>query len=143
MPLKVGTPLTKKHELKESDPTGDTFVSFRQATTQDHIERGDLFSEASRVYKNEFSTDIVEVRQNIPVLKVWRKEAFLTMIDCNILGENGEPLFQFSPNGAGTPLLAMTEGQFEDAWGKLPFEVSAEIHSKLLITNPAWASTGE
>jgi len=37
----------------------------------------------------------------------------------------------------------MTEAEFAEAWGRLPPEVAAEIHEKVIAINPMWGPGGE
>ena len=151
MALKLIAPIEQVFHLEITDrefPPDEgsepTNVTIKQATQKQHERRMELFS----LYRNKFSWDedgkqTIESIENRNIYTIQRRDAFLTLADCNILymppkGKKAVPLFNFKDGQ-----LDMTEEQFDDAWGMLPAVVAREIHSKILEVNPTWRMSGE
>ena len=140
MALKLKTPEVKDFQLLEADPTGETTVTFRQATTREHTLRADLWATASRIMRDGMGSE-VELKQRISFPEIVRREVFLCIVGCNIEGPDGKLLFNFRQDPAtGRPYLSMNEADFGLAWGSLPLDVALEIHSKVIELNPTWGS---
>lgn len=138
MPLQLKTPEVKTIVLHEADPSGDTYVKVRQATTYENSQRAELWATASRIMRDSTGSE-VELKQRISFPEVWRLEAWLTMCGCNIIREDGQELFRFSKDSSGRESWAMTQTQFEKAWGLLPPDVALEVHQAVLEVNEVWA----
>lgn len=146
MPLTLVAPLTKTFKLEKSDESGETYVTFRQATMREDEKRGGLLADQTYAW-NDADVGRIERKTKWSYAELMRLEVFLTMVDCNIMVEGGkdkdgnpkvEPLFQFNKSG-----LVMTEAQFQEAWGRLPQPVAAEIHKCCLEVNRDWAPNPE
>jgi hypothetical protein len=153
MALKLAAPIEKTFELEETDkefPAEDgtdkepTIVTVKQASQKESETRLDMFSKYKTVLKvYEDGSQEMSNEENRNILRIQRKDAFLTLVGCNIQWQpegkkKPENLFKFE-NGK----IAMTETEFADAWGMLPAFVCREIHSKILEVNPTWRTAGE
>ena len=142
MPYQLTAPLVKTYKLLRSDPSGDTTVTFRQATRGDQDRRQDLTAEATRIW-NDAEQGEIQLKQRISMAEIHRMEVNLTMVECNILneavdGEDPKPLFRFKTNSKGRSYLDMSESAFAMAWAKLPDDIADEIHEKAVEHNPQW-----
>jgi hypothetical protein len=143
MPLKLTAPLEKTFVLEISDEVfgndGDpTTVTIRQAR-QDAIEkRSYIYSEVTNILNAtvELGAEMM-LRQKWSIEQLNRMEVFLTMVGCDVLDVDGQPLFKFRSEN-GRQVLDMSERQFNVAWGKLDGVIASEIHSKVLEVNPNW-----
>jgi len=147
MALQLKTPEQREFTLDECDPTGDTKITIRQATTREHTLRAEMWATASRIMRDGMGSE-VELKQRISFPEIVRREVFLTLVACNILAPHvdestpPEPLFKFAQDSAtGRPYLAMSEDKFALAWGKLPVEIALEIHAKVIELNPTWGNS--
>lgn len=143
MPTKLVAPLIQTFELTETDAKygtdgTPTTVTIRQATQQQHEQRQQMFAEFNRVFNLQKENE-VEFKESRNFLSLARNEVFLTMVDCNILDENGNALFKFKRNGSNS-VLDMNTIEFSLAYGRLPGDVAQEIHSKVREVNLSWAS---
>lgn len=141
MPLKLAAPLEKIFTLDRTDRIfsndGEpTTVTVRQATQSSNEIRGDVYAKVERSVDDKGEV-ILASEWSAERLK--RTEVYLTMVDCNILDENGDLLFKFKKDGSGRQILDMTTESFRRAWGKLDPIVAAEIHEKVLEVNLSWA----
>lgn len=124
------------------DPEQEMYVEIRPATQRDHEKRASLNSDF-RQSQDEDGQIVMEYR--IEYEKQRRIEVYLTLADCNIevpdpfdeTGEKFVPLFRFRKE-QGRMVLAMTEAEFNTAWGNLPQEVARSIHAAVLKVNPEW-----
>jgi len=137
MPIKLASPIKKEFHLSKSDKElgtddGATMVIIRQATQGGHELRNDLFSE----FKREYDGATIKVVQRISFDDIRRREVFLTMCSCNVVGENGKPLFKFVNE------TLTNESDFQASWSKLPPVIAQEIHEKVLEMNPLWNENG-
>lgn len=135
MPIKIEPPITKEFVLEESDKllenTGEpTTVKIIQAREGANIERMELWKRFERTF--EAAGDMTVTQEVSPSI-VKRKEIFLTMVGCNLLGPEDKPLFSFP----------LKENEFNKAWSILPPVVVNEIHEKCLEVNMDWAVSGE
>ena len=145
MAIKLTAPVNETFVLTKSDKKfkneGEpTKISVRQASQGEQEQRARVFAEISRVIENEdvFGTTSMAIRQSWSMEELKRVEVYLTLADCNIEDENGDPLFKFR-NGR----LAMQESEFKNAWYKLPPSVADEIHEKIMEVNLMWSGLGE
>lgn len=135
MPIKLEPPLEKEFILKKSDKEmknkGEpTTITIRQAREGQNVTRNQLFE---RIVRKEDYDGTIAIQQDISPAVVRRKEIYLTLIACNLLGLDGEPLFTFP----------MDEKKFNDAYSLLPPIIVEEIHEKVLEVNITWAIEGE
>lgn len=143
MPIKLVAPLIKTFELSETDAKygtdgSPTIVTIRQATQLQNEQRQQMFAEFNRVFNLQKENE-VEFKESRNFLTLAKNEVFLTMVDCNILDEDGNTLFKFKRNGTNS-ILDMDTNEFSKAYGKLPGDVAQEIHSKVREVNLSWAS---
>lgn len=147
MPAVLSLPLEKKITLYLTDedsntenPDESTFVVVRQATQREVEKRAELTADASRIFR-EGSSEI-EVKQRWSIEEQKRLEVYLTLANCNIgapVSEEEKPhnLFKFTKkNNRG--YIAMSEEEFNEAWGLLPAEWAEQIHEAVLVVNPQW-----
>ena len=142
MPIRLIAPIQQEFILERSDINfeniGDpTTISIRQATQGDYERRNSLFSEWARVRKLD-APDEIRYVQSFSYEVVKRMEVFLSLAACNILNDDGDPLFKFSNNR-----VDMSEKEFQLSWDKLPLLIADEIHDKVLQVNMTWKIAGE
>lgn len=136
MPLKIASyPTTKDFKLLKSDPSGETFVTVRQATAGDEIRISNLFAEQTQIW-DDAEVGRVQLKRKWNFDERKRFIAYLTMVGCNIETEEGEPLFRFT--GGPNPRLNMSQADFFKAWDMLPQNVADEIYDCILQLNPQW-----
>jgi len=145
MPLKLKVPTEETFTLDKSDKLygtdGEpTRVTIRQATQAQNEKRSRVFSEVQRIMGLQQDDSSYKLQQNWSNEELKRMEAFLTLVDCNLLDENDDPLFKFKKSKSdGKQYLDMTTQSFAEAWGKLPPIIAQEIHDKVLEVNLTWA----
>jgi len=150
MALQLTAPIEKTEELEEtnklyppSEGEEPTRVTIKQASQAENERRQDQFSDIHTELSYDTSgRQVVVSREKHNVEAMKRLDAFLTLVDTNIVViEKGkkkpEPLFKFEDGE-----LKMTEAEFKEAWGKLPVSVTDEIHSKIVKVNPDWSRRG-
>jgi len=137
MPKKVSLPITERYPLDKLDPSGETYVTVRQAHQDQQEKHDNLYAETTRIWNDQAGAKM-QLMQRVSVGEVIRTEAFLTMVDCNILGPDDLPLFKFDANG-----LAMDNAKFTTAWGTLDPSWVEEIHEKIRKMNPVWGPEGK
>lgn len=126
-------PVIKTYKLI-NDPEGKADVTIRQATVEGVSLRASMFSETVREWDEEEPTK-VRLHSRWNRYDQQRKEVFLTLSGAtNIVDENGDDIFKFDTKGR----LAMSETQFNEAWGYLPVGLAKEIHGYVLDMNPVW-----
>lgn len=146
MPYTVLAPERKEFTLDKADarrgvPQDDpTRITIKQATLRENANRSQLFAEFIR---EEQSNGRVREILHLPLYDLLCREVFLTLVDCNIIGRNGKPLFTFKKNGNGEQYLDMTLQQFQGLWGMLEEDIALEIHEKVLEVNPNWKFSNE
>ena len=144
MPFQISDPIYQEFELVQTDatynPDGDvpTTVTIRQARQHEHANRMDQWSKFERKYSS-MRPDEVKVVQELSYEAIKMLEARITLVESNILDENGKKeLFPSKKDENGKAMLDMTAKEFDMAWGYLPPDVAAEIHRKILEVNPMW-----
>lgn len=141
MSKKIPRPIEQEFPLDRWDP--DDKVVIRQATQAAHERRSMLFAEVTRVYRDAAAAGVQEIKQSISPQEVRRIEVQLTLQACTLRDEDDKSLFRFRTTETGRQVLDMTEAEFAEAWGRLPPEVAAEIHEKVIAINPMWGPGGE
>lgn len=148
MPLQLTAPIYETFTLDRTDERygveggESTTVMIKQATQYEHATRQALLDKIERKYRTD-DPEAISFVQNFTLEELMREEAFLTMVECNILDEKGKPLFPSKKVKGGQPALAMTRQQFNDSWGLLPPDVCAEIQEKIRGVNFMWKTGGE
>ena len=142
MPFTLTQAIDKEFHLIETDvaykiPKGEkTKVTIRVASSGENNTRKDLFAEFTRTF-DRYNDDTVKVTSLFAVGELKRKEAFLTMSACNIVGENEEPLFVFEKG------KVKDEHAFNVSWDSLPTLITDEIGSFVREFNFHWTPEGE
>lgn len=122
------------------EPDARCHVAIRQARTGEQVRIGNLFADQTQIWDDEsFGTVQLKRKWNPEELKQFR--AYLTLVGCDLEDEDGSPIFQFRETKNG-PELSMSQNSFYAAWGKLPAELTDEIHRKILKVNPQWDFSG-
>lgn len=140
MPFVNKRPIEKEFVLERTDakfgvsPDNPTKITVRQATTGENEKRDAFLSSFERSYEKADGDKVgyMRVRQSINYAQLRRLEVKLTLSSCNILNEDGSPLFQFV-NGR------VVDATFDAAWDSLPPEAAEEIYEKVLEMNPTWS----
>lgn len=131
-PLQLTAPLEKTLPLEATDQLFDcagTTVTIRQATQAQHEKREELWETHIReVRAGDEEDGNIRYVQKFSVFELMRMEAFLTVVESNILDSDGSMLFR----------RGMNEKDFATAWGKLPRSTAEEIHGKVLEVNVDW-----
>lgn len=136
MPVRLTPPLDKEFVLEETDrkfgkPDEEpTRIRVKQALEGENMQRQNLWREYKRTFE---AGGEISVTQSISPAEVKRKEVFLTLTFCNLMDEQGNPVFQFP----------LKENEFNKAWAMLPPLVANEIHTKVLEVNLLWSAEGE
>ena len=146
MPLTLLAPVIKTFKLEKCDETGDTQVTFRQATMKEDERRAELLADQQYSW-NDKEVGVITRKTKWSYPELMRLECYLTMTECNIDVQVGkaddgtpktEPLFKFGKIG-----VMMGESAFKDACGKLPANAAYEIHQCCLQVNKDWAPNPE
>ena len=146
MPIKLIAAIEKDFILARADSTygkvGEepTKIRIKQAKQGEKEARDAYFAELTRVSSGYFDPEI-KIRQKVSFEELKRLEISLTLIDCNIMGEDGKPLFTFKRNSEGKQYLDMNVNDFLIRFSALPPDVVDEIHEKVLEVNPSWGGT--
>jgi hypothetical protein len=147
MPARLITPLLKEFILEKTDillnNEGEpTKVTIRQATQAQHTLRADKYANLVQEI-NKGEPDVNRYITRFSQFELMRTETYLTMVGCNLLDPDGDPVFKFKQNKNGQMILAMNESEFNDAWGMLPEDVAEEIWEKVREVNIRWKTGGE
>jgi len=134
MALNLPDPTTLEQTIKllKADPTGDTFVRVKQATTGDNAQRSLLWAKTSLEWDDKAQGRVRQYNE-ISQAQIMAEEVWLTLLECNIGDEDGKPVFPNIDIRARRP-----KDNFLTAWNSLPFEWAQEIHEAVLEANPQW-----
>lgn len=132
-------PTLVTRQLFKADPSGESTVTIRQATTEDAIDLGVLFETTTQEYDDaELGKSKVTRSLNVETLKMAR--AFRTLAGSNLVktdADNKEsPLFVFKETPVGP--RPVSEFEFEQAWGYLSIEDAEDIYAQVVAVNPRW-----
>ena len=121
-------------EISEDSPI---VVAFKQATEYEAMERDDFLAQPVEL---EIKDGMYANERRRPRTFARRRafEVYLTMTACDILNENGKPLFNFAEMD-GVKKFAGSYEAFLKKWGKLPLPVADAIHEKCIEVNPDWS----
>ena len=143
--MKVPTfPLVDRYENITGEEDGIT-IEVRQSREGEHIQRQQLFAKTTRTFETPALGEVgmgdsvkLEVEQNNA--KIRRAEAYLTLARVTgVVDEKDQELFKTADSVDGPCIkAAMTEDQFNLAWGRLPTRVTRAISRKVWETNPHW-----
>lgn len=140
--MRLKLTVIEKFPLK-TDPEGLAAVSVRQATTEDAIQRNDMFSKTRRIFVENDQEQVIE--QDFNPREVRAYEAYLTLASVDgIFDQEDAPLFRHKSTKDGDRVKsAMSFDEFKVAWGSLPIEVSDEIVKFILKVNRTWDGNAE
>lgn len=141
--MKITTfPVTKNYHLEADE---DVSVTVRQAREGENAEREEMFSTTTRVFESPELGAIafdgtVKLQQKQNPAKIRRKEAYLTLGKVvGITDENEVELFRSADSVDGPAVkAAMSEGEFNRVWNRLPPAVAKEICGFVWDCNPNW-----
>ena len=144
MPIQLQAPryetfVLEKTDKKYGDGNGEpTKVTIKQALRHEHDTRNRLFAKVERRWSQD-DDQTVRLVQEIAMVDVYAEEAWLTVVECNILDADGELMFPSKKGKNGHPALSMTRGAFMEAWGRLFPDINEEIIEKIHEVNLLWA----
>jgi hypothetical protein len=143
MPIKLLSPIYKTFELTRADlkygNEGETTtVTIKQARQHEHQRRQDLFKRLERQWNTADDPNDIHLVQEVSMVEVYREEARMTMVECNIMGPDDKILFTSRSGKEGHPELAMSKQQFDEAWGQLFPDIAEEIVEKIHDVNLLW-----
>jgi len=143
MPLQLIAPLYQTFALERADKKykndGDpTTVTVKQARQHEHERRQLLFAKLERKWNSDDNPDEIRVVQEISQAEVWREEAWLTLVESNILDPEGKLLFKSAKSKNDHPRLSMDKQSFCQAWGMLFPDIAEEIVEKIHEVNVLW-----
>lgn len=146
MPIQLAPPVEKEFVLETTDKfygnTDDpTLVRIRQATRGD-IEKRDQRSFSMTQIIDQAAPSQMMYRDFITIASLRRYEVFLTLVDCNIIDQDGKPLFRFRIDN-GRRKLDMTEAEFNASWSMLDETPALEIIKFVHEMNVSWKNSGE
>lgn len=126
----------------DEDPDQEAFVVVRQASRAEDDRRSQLGSTSSRIYRE--GSKEVEVKGSYVYADQQRLEVFLTLCDCSIeipdltKTDTYKKLFRFQRGTDNKLRVAMSEADFNTAWGLLPADWAEAVHRAVLQVNPKW-----
>lgn len=132
-------PLTVEKEIPlnlpiDENPEQDAFAKIRLATIDEEEIVSDLTRRIARTY-NQDGSQTVQLQYSNLALR--RLQAYSTMTDCNLMDQDGKFLFKFA-RVDGVMRSAMTQAEFNAAWGKLPASWASRIVLAVFEVNPSW-----
>lgn len=144
MPVKLLAPIYQTFELNRTDAKygnddDKTTVTIKQARQWEHQKRQELFKRLERAWNSQEDPDTIRLIQEVSMVEVWREEAWMTMVECNLIGPDGKVLFPSKDDKDEHPKLDMTKEAFNTAWGMLFPDIANEIVEKIHEVNLLWA----
>jgi hypothetical protein len=121
----------------EQDPEQQASVKVRQATVGEQEALAELGATETRVF-DQTTGRMTEIRARYNLLEIRRKQAYLTLVDCNLSNVDGSPLFPFKIAADGRMRVDLSEADFSKRWGLLPPEWAAKIVEAVFEANPQW-----
>ena len=131
MPIKASSVTPVKKELKRSDPSGDTWVLVRPATTREDLLRGELLKtqEVSWDDEGRIATRVVVNQYQLQLEEMW-----LTFAGGHVVLENEDgELKELFKKGEET-----TRSEFFADVARVPPPARNEWVSLVREVNPAW-----
>lgn len=106
-----------------------TFVVIRHADGNDELAVEQILTPTEFLYD---MGDVGPVRErHLPSqYMLYARRAFLVLVECNILGESGDPLFT----------KGMSWQDFLGAWAQLPAQARGEMVAQVIAVNPHWGN---
>lgn len=114
--------------LSDLDPDEETYVIIAHADGNDQLRIENIIAGSSYVYQMEGVGQVREQMPSSPYMERCTK-AWVTIKECNIEDENGDPLFKTN----------MEWDDFRNAWGKLDDAARSALYSAVVKVNPHWS----
>jgi len=134
-------PVVRTYNLQwKPDPDYDGepgTITIRQANTYDSERLADETAERTMVWRDDETGKAVEERYRWNSLTRNRIQAYFTIVESNLEDEEGKPIFKSRVEDEITT-LNMSQSAFDKMWGKLPGELTLEIHEYIIDMNPQW-----
>jgi len=139
MALKLPDPLEMEQTIKllKADPTGETWVRIKQATTGEDAMLSLLWAKTAYEF-DDAAKGKVKQYSEVSRAQVQAEAVRLTLLESNILGHNEKPLFPPVDHAA-----RRDPQRFLRAWESLPAPWSQECYDAVLQVNPQWRPGGE
>jgi hypothetical protein len=134
MALQLPDPMELQQTIKllKADPSGETFVVVKQATTGEDAAISALWAKTAWEFDDE-QRGKVKQYNDVSRAQIMAEQVRLTLLDCNITDHKGKPLFT-----KVDPSAQRQQGTFYPAWEQLPSAWSEEIYEAVLVANPQW-----
>lgn len=146
MAYEVEEPTEETCVLKETDPSGATWVVVKEARSGEIARRDALWSEFA-IERDEHGEIKLE-HYKVPGTRATFVDCYLTFVDSNIdykhrkRDANGRPVLGTD----GSPVMVtekmfkagMSQSEFEARFAKLPSQMMREWHDHVLRLNPDW-----
>lgn len=134
MALQLPDPMELQQTIKllKADPTGETWVRIKQATTGEDAILSGLWAKTALEW-DDASQGKVKQYNEVSRAQIRAEAVWLTLLECNITGKDKKPLFP-----AIDHMARRDKGKFFTAWNPLPPEWSEEIYEAVLEVNPQW-----
>ena len=139
MALKLPDPVEMEQTIKllKADPTGETWVRIKQATTGEDALLSLLWAKTAYEFDDD-NRGKVKQYSEVSRAQVRAEAVRLTLLESNALGHNDKPLFPPIDHA-----VRRAPEIFESAWDKLPVPWANEIYDAVLQVNPQWRPGGE
>ena len=128
--------VTKLDFYDPDQPDASIEVEFRQATSGDDLRVASLFSKQRQIWNDEHLGETV-LERDWNWREVERFRVYLTLVGCNLVDENEEPVFRFKSTRDGDR-LSMNQTEFNSAYDALPSEITKQMYMACLAVNPQW-----
>jgi hypothetical protein len=130
MPYQIRKSDAQVVTLLTLDPSGETEVVLRHANGKDEMRVQEITTRPIVSYKMDVLGEVSE-QYPVPVHVEQARKVWVVLESCNILDEDGEPLFT----------KGMTWEKFLDAWNKPEeAELRTSIWKALVEVNPHWGN---
>lgn len=139
MALKLPDPTELEQTIKllGADPTGETWVRVKQATTGEDAILSNLWAKTAYEF-DDAQKGKVKQYSEVSRAQVRAEAVRLTLLESNVLRHNDEPLFPPVDHA-----VRRSPKQFGAAWDRLPVPWANEIYEAVLTVNPQWRPGGE
>ena len=135
MALQLPDPMELQQTVKllKADPSGDTYVVVKQATTGEDAAISALWAKTAWEFDDALKGKVKQYN-DVSRAQIMGEQVRLTLLECNITDHSGKkPLFpKIDPDAE------RSHQAFYGAWEKLPSAWSEEIYEAVLGVNPQW-----
>lgn len=128
--------MTKLDYYDPEQPDVSIEVEFRQATSGDDLRVASLFSKQRQIW-NDANLGETVLERDWNWREVERFRVYLTLVSCNLIDENEDPVFKFKSTRDGER-LSMSQIEFNNAFDVLPSEITKQMYMACLVSNPQW-----